>query len=289
MVIHPTLAVSIDERTIRLTDPTLAMVAIRRLVEYVRGDSTRDLLFRGQSNSSWKVHSKFARRDDIKALVLTPEGTYEAYEHLGQMLSACVPSEELLALEQRHPGIDAHFELHRHIRQYPEKPEYDDASNIAVEWLLDWRKALAFLCEDPASEGCLFVLDHQALGSIFMAQGLDKVHQAILDTVANGRLPRRPYIVHPPQQPHAPARIDKQQPVLMIQADITVGLEDAFETLERESAVGVVSYRKVLVPGAMKPQIQALLAAEGISVDWLMDRPVPPVPDADTATTPHDA
>ena len=75
----------------------------------------------------------------------------------------------------------------------------------------------------------------------------------------------------------------------MIQADITVGLEDAFETLERESAVGVVSYRKVLVPGAMKPQIQALLAAEGITVDWLMDRPVPPVPDADTATTLHDA
>jgi hypothetical protein len=57
----------------------------------------------------------------------------------------------------------------------------------------------------------------------------------------------------------------------------------------RESAVGVVSYRKVLVPGAMKPQIQALLAADGITVDWLMDRPVPPAPDSDTQTTPLDA
>lgn len=289
MVIHPTVAERIDERTVRLIDPTRAMETVQQVVDSVRGNSTRDLLFRGQSNSSWKIHSKFARRDDIKALVLTPVGTYEAYEHLGQMLSACVPSEELLALEERHPGIDAHFELHRHIRQYPEKPEYAGVSNIAVEWLQDWKKAMAFLCEDPSSEGCLFVLDHHALGSIFRPKGLEELHRAILGALPNGRLPRRPYILHPPQQPPPPPRIARQQPVLMIQADITVGLEDAFETLERESAVGVVSYRKVLVPAAMKPHIQALLTADGITVDRLMDRPVPRAPDADTPTTPHDA
>lgn len=288
MEIHPALAECIDDRTIRLIDPTHAMSTIKQVVDSVRGNSTRDLLFRGQSNSGWKIHSKFARREDIKALVLTPEGTCEAYEHLGQLLSACVPSEELLALEQRHRGIDAHFELHRDIRQYPEKPEYAEVSNIAVEWLLDWKKALAFLCEDPCSEGCLFVLDHHALGPVFRQKGLKEIHEAILRAVSSGKLPRRPYILHPPRQPVAPPRIEKQQPILTIQADITVGLEEAFESLEQDSTERVLSYRRVLVPAAMKAQLQGLLAAEGITMDWLMDRPVPSAANAHTPTTPHD-
>jgi hypothetical protein len=288
VIASPDLAETIDERTIRLVDPTRAMETIQAVVDYVRGDSSRDLLFRGQPNSCWRIESKFARSIATKSLLGKPGGIIDAYAELQRVLAACVPSEELLALEREYPGIDAHFELHRDIRQYPEKPEYFGLETIAVEWLLEWKKALVFLCEEPSVEGCLFVLDHHALGSVFKPRGLEEVHRAILDAVGDRRLPRRPYILHPPQQPPPSLRIERQQPILMIQADVTVSLEDAFETLERTAHAAVLSYRRVLVPAAMKPQLRKLLAAEGISFSWLMDLPTQTAGQQDTPSTPAD-
>lgn len=68
----------------------------------------------------------------------------------------------------------------------------------------------------------------------------------------------------------------------MIQADITVGLEDAFEALEQEAHAAVLSYRRVLVPAGMKPQLREFLAAEGISLAWLMDLPTQTADQQDT-------
>jgi hypothetical protein len=70
VVMHPRLAKCIDERKIRLSDPTRAMEASQQLVDSVRGISSRELLFRRQSNSAYWIRSKFASRDDMKWLVL---------------------------------------------------------------------------------------------------------------------------------------------------------------------------------------------------------------------------
>ena len=224
----------------------------------------------------------------------SPDGLDLAYKQLGLHLLNFVPSEELEA-SARDFGTDPYFELHRRIQQHPE--EFDahcrETGTLFVDWSLCLRVALTFACEvrtdEPPADGIFYVLDPMALQDWSWPHSTLEAYAARFKQFDRGQVAWPPMILRYPEKQHTYPRVERQQPIYTLQLDIACPIERAAERMERcadpvTGAKRAALYR-VLIPSVMRQPINELLAAEGMTLDWLLDRSSSTPTDADVHPT----
>lgn len=269
--------VRVDDCTWRLEPKFDSLQPLEALFNALREGSRRDLLFRGQRDASWPIHSTFARSDETQRQIRTSEGVKQAYERFYfDQLARIVPSEEL----ERSGSEDKLYELHRHMQQHPEV--YDEDCRRTGTLLIDWSRcfkvALAFACDRPPSDGLsaesvLYVVDPQKLVPSFWEKPLIEGYRRLHEHGARG-LGVPALFVHPKRQLTYP-RVHRQDPVYVLQCDITQPLDQAFLSMASEgrSAEGesAAPLQRIMIPDTLKTRVRSLLAAEGITIDWLLE------------------
>lgn len=270
-----------DGRSWRLGVAPSSLSVFKAFADDVRGHSTRDLIFRGQMNSEWKINSTFARRDLIQDWIKTPAGLELAYKELGAHLFNALPSDEL-EIADRDSGLDSYFELHRMIQQHPEKfdARCRETGTMLVDWSQCFRVALAFACEvrsnEPSRDGVFYVLDPKGLEDWSWPRKTVEAYATLYSQLGRGQVVSPPMILRYPQKQKSYPRVERQKPVYTMQVDITCPHDLAAERMEKliDPATGsrTVALHRVLIPSWMKPHINEQLAADGITLDWLLDR-----------------
>jgi hypothetical protein len=284
----------VDDYTWRLEPELDSLQPLEALIDALREGSQRDLLFRGQRDAGWSINSTLARSEETQNQIRTPEGIELAYKrfYLDQ-LARVLPSDEL----QRSRSEDKHYELHRRMQQHPEDFDEDclRTGTLLIDWSRSFKVALAFACDRPSNdglsaEGVLYLLDPQKLTPWFWEKPLIEAFRRLFEEAARGGFSIPALLVHP-KLGQGYLRVARQDPVYIVQCDITQPLDQAFLSMASDacSAEGDSAgpLQRVLIPGVIEERVRALLAAQGITIDWLLESHEPDACATATVQTPR--
>lgn len=259
----------------RVWSPATAEALFEELRLLISQDALR--LFRGHSDFSWLIDSKFARTVKTNTFGFQPGhgplAVIATSPYFVQVLYGLLhlkfgvlgsPSPQLFALSDAHPGLDPWFEWMKKMQQYPQTDvPAAFAGTPLLDWSTDWRVALWFACADAGdADGAVYVWDATASGACQSTRTVRELLDHIQDHDWNrGEIPGLPMIFRPPVMTHM-ARAVAQRAMYVAQIDLRRSLENVFR--EHETRLEHRLFLKIRVVNGIKQQVLALLRESGI-------------------------
>lgn len=237
------------------------------------------LIFRGQRDRNWLLDSKFVR--SCKAHLFGMEAgrrfskALQQSNHLNDAFAALfflkfdlliVPSQEL-ANAERNDQVDAYFELHRRLQQYPDIDQGPLLGSNFVDWSRSSDVALYFANEQRVGDGALFVCDASATGKTQQTASVSNVVDVIWQRWQKSEAFGGPLLFSPAAQ-IADARVANQQAIYFAQMDMRYDLEEIWSMREMEQPDQKILVKLVL-PDGTQGEVTQYLESKGIKESFI--------------------
>ncbi len=240
-------------------------------------------LFRGQTNSEWRLDSSFVRNFIQKAFSIDQSIHLNAsirqsiffhrliaYAFLFKFNILGKPHQELFDHENLNE-IDPWFEFIKNLQQYPEK---DYPNFIKGTFLLDWTSskevALYFATYTnkgserhlDSNQGALWVYDAVATGATLQIGKLDDIFKKMLENRFLNGEKTFPLIFHPEIQIAQP-RAKNQSPIYIAQMNFSFDLAGIWAQYEKQKAKKV--FIKLILKNSLKKDAAEYLTNKGFT------------------------
>jgi hypothetical protein len=267
--------VVVDEHTWRPASAEALRLECAHLVAHASRlvSDAPTVLYRGQSDSSWKLNSTFARWVERRFDCSTHESYFELarifLKHFGE---AYGPSKDLMDAAAQNEGVDPWFELMKRIQQHNEDGEFkgvDEMGTNLMDWSTNVDVGLCFACSSPDIEGTLYLLDAQSAGRILVHRPYRETLDRWATTVAAKEMHGNPLLFCPRRQ-IADDRATRQGARYLAQFDLSVPLDAIWLAREARREQPDQIWHRLLLAPSVKEEISKELGARGITSDALM-------------------